>query len=795
MGSLRGFGGVRGLSSGVSVGLLACVCLVGAVEGARRGRRVMEHPSRQAEVHTERITAHLLQALTPKDTSYKCSGCLKNPDGSPLNVRIMYIDVWPATQNKAAKDAAEALGREYSCDDPDLAVPECFVAENWDSGWVGELAHNIVQSLQINVTAMTRANFSEAGYNAYKGVSSYTRCVWEVRVGHVDVCVGDFWETEPRREVASFTSAMDSDILKLGTLSVGLDDKFKAGNLLRIFDPFDRMVWLLNVIMVFVSAFLIWLVEEKTPFNTDYFCQLDPEVHLNQPQGLGKSIWLGLMAYVSGGAAHQGTTWPGRLIILGFGWFIYISVSSYTANLASFMMTPPKEIGLITYYADIIKKGGALCVLEAIEDMVESPGLTLETFDDYIPAIEGMYDRRCLATIVGKNEWRLMVRGGIGSGTVCIDEADTRGNSACADPDGETRPVQIGGCRCSDLALNPADCPEDCPDHLKYCSMLEVQDTDFQYYMNFALPVATHLEKYLSAWILYARQGGTTQRLRQKYIEQVSPNMCGDDEASNAGEESQSLDLGSMAGTFVISGTFMLFGVVWFYVEKYLKDRKARLEDGNGEGKLEKGGSADGVNRLSSPRSGPRSPGRSPHIRGQAETKFGNRATEIAASGGVSNAQYAELSDKISKQQRMLMKQDKQLALMMTLLTEMSERQQAKDIEASNPPPISMIGRFTSFVPGMGETPPAFTNGRRSSTSTNNHIPTSHTSTPANGPRDKASRAGTPAHKDKLKSATSESAQLGDLTVGSHSSADPISAFFGSISREASNVLGQRGSV
>mmetsp|Transcript_7423 Transcript_7423/g.17958 ORF Transcript_7423/g.17958 Transcript_7423/m.17958 type:complete len:715 (+) Transcript_7423:3-2147(+) len=707
----------------------------------------------------------------------------------------MYMDVWPATQNNAAKDAAKALGREYSCDDPELAVPECFVAENWNTGWVGELAHNIVTSLQLNITAMTRANFSEAGRAAYEGASSYTRCVWEVRVGHVDLCVGDFWETEPRREIAAFTSAMDSDMLKLGTLSVGLDDDFKASNLLKIFDPFDSYVWLVNVVMVLVSAFLIWLVEEGTPFNSDYFCQLDPEAHLNKGQGLGKSVWLGLMAYVSGGAAHQGTTWPGRLIILGFGFFIYISVSSYTANLASFMMTAPAEVGLISLYSDIIKKGGALCVLEAIEDMVETPGLTLETFDDYLPAIEGMYNRRCLGTIVGRNEWRLMVTGGIGSGTVCVDPADTKGHSTCEDPDGETRPVKIGGCRCTDLSLNPSECPKDCPDHLKYCSMLEVLDPDFQYYMNFALPVSNHLEQYFSAWILYARQGGVTMRLRQKYIEQVSPNMCGDEEGSSGVDESQSLDIKSMAGTFVISGTFMLAGVIWFCTEKYLKYREAQLAAEGGDEQVDSE-TGEKLKKIHSPSpASPRmvSPGRAPHMRGAAEGKFGQRNDTLAAAASATaqqNGQYTELAEKISKQQRMLQKQEKQLAQMMTLLTEMSNRQAAKEIEASSKPALPLLEKLSSMGNGFTEGATSLvSNARRGSAL----LPSSLVSTPANGTANGARDRG-----DKEKATPGGGASRGPSSTvaktpkrGSDTlvSANPLNDLLGSIS---SNILGSR---
>ena len=62
-----------------------------------------------------------------------------------------------------------------------------------------------------------------------------------------------------------------------------------------------------------------------------------------------------MLGYVSGGVAHTSTGWAGRFIVLGFGWFVYISVSSYTANLASFMISTVVPLGLISTYGDIPK--------------------------------------------------------------------------------------------------------------------------------------------------------------------------------------------------------------------------------------------------------------------------------------------------------------------------------------------------------------------------------------------------------------------------------------------------------
>ena len=68
-----------------------------------------------------------------------------------------------------------------------------FVAENWKYGWMGQFMWGVFsQYLQIppsKIIAMTGANFSgdtnpKNASSVYKGASSFTRCVWEVRLGH-----------------------------------------------------------------------------------------------------------------------------------------------------------------------------------------------------------------------------------------------------------------------------------------------------------------------------------------------------------------------------------------------------------------------------------------------------------------------------------------------------------------------------------------------------------------------------------------------------------------------------------
>lgn len=414
----------------------------------------------------------------------------------------------------------------------------------------------------MNVTALTKANFSHEVSEYYKGGSSYTKCVWEVYLGNVDLCVGDFWETDERRRIAMFTSALDSDYFKLGTMPTGPVDSL---NILGIFKPFHADLWILNVFMIVISGVLIWFVEKHTPYNTDY----DSEVLLNKPlgvaEGIAKGVWLKMATYVFGDPMVSSTTWPGRLIVLGFGWFVYITSSSYTANLASFMISDTSPVGVISKFGDIATMSGNLCLLESMVGTVNVDGMTNVPFDELMPSLEGLYRGDCLGVMVGSKEWKVTVRGGTGKGTVCIDPEDTKNYAVCQETSGQqAKMIDVGGCKCKrDVTMDPLNCPDECPDHHKYCSIVEVVDDDFNFYVNLAMPVSLRIQNYVSAWIIALRQDGTQTRLLEQWINSVYPNVCAKVEEVS---DSTPLTLNSMAGTFVTSGVVMLIGLIWFWV-------------------------------------------------------------------------------------------------------------------------------------------------------------------------------------------------------------------------------------
>ncbi len=65
-------------------------------------------------------------------------------------------------------------------------------------------------------------------------------------LGNVDLCVGDFWETTERRQLAPMSSSLDIDIFSLVAVSATVP-RATAFFFSAIFMPFDEQVWIMCV--------------------------------------------------------------------------------------------------------------------------------------------------------------------------------------------------------------------------------------------------------------------------------------------------------------------------------------------------------------------------------------------------------------------------------------------------------------------------------------------------------------------------------------------------------------------
>jgi hypothetical protein len=109
----------------------------------------------------------------------------------------------------------------FCANGPDLnrcPPPFSFVAENWQSGWLGQFMWGVFSNQlglkSDDIVAMTTLNFTGATSpknktSVYQGASSYTRCVWEVKIGNaVSAAIISCTPQKSHRAIGGRTSAL-----------------------------------------------------------------------------------------------------------------------------------------------------------------------------------------------------------------------------------------------------------------------------------------------------------------------------------------------------------------------------------------------------------------------------------------------------------------------------------------------------------------------------------------------------------------------------------------------------------
>ena len=64
--------------------------------------------------------------------------------------------------------------------------------------------------------------------------------------------------------------------------------------------------------------------------------------------------------------SHNATHWPGRIVMLGYALFIYVTVVLYVANLSAILFLKPSETAMISSLSDLPRLGSKLCLLEPL---------------------------------------------------------------------------------------------------------------------------------------------------------------------------------------------------------------------------------------------------------------------------------------------------------------------------------------------------------------------------------------------------------------------------------------------
>ena len=109
-----------------------------------------------------------------------------------------------------------------------------------------------------------------------------------------------------------------------------------------------------------------------------------------------KALYLNFLAYVSCSPTTTPSSVPGRIAVLGFGWFLLITMASYTANLAAILVEEKSNQG-ITGIDDAIKQKLAICCVPQIQAELMSvhPEAKLKLLKSVNAIVRGLNKGEC----------------------------------------------------------------------------------------------------------------------------------------------------------------------------------------------------------------------------------------------------------------------------------------------------------------------------------------------------------------------------------------------------------------
>jgi len=218
--------------------------------------------------------------------------------------------------------------------------------------WAYQFVAKVLDSLGMDLDDMIYYDISPAAKNASASYNSWTQCILDVSLGNLDLCFNAY-ETLQRRAVFSHPTLMVTDEMFL----VGIEKEDTAFDLLPTlwapFRPFDPLLWL-----------LIMGVSLSTGLALQFFAA-------NRPAGvminIRRGLYTGILSFLSGGSMAQPDTTSGSIMHLGFSFFLLVTIASFTANTASFLITKQQAAFRVNGLETIASRGIPVCIPNAVQ--------------------------------------------------------------------------------------------------------------------------------------------------------------------------------------------------------------------------------------------------------------------------------------------------------------------------------------------------------------------------------------------------------------------------------------------
>ena len=418
--------------------------------------------------------------------------------------------------------------------------------------------------------------------------SSYTSCVHEVALNRTDICIGEFWQTSIRLEMAAFTRALYSDVFHvLAWRTDGEAGLFAwlAKILGAAFQPFDPLLWFLLILMYVVGGLAMWVIEGH--HNTADFPDQDAAVH-----SLVEGVFRSLQSFF-GGEDHRFSprTLTGKLVVMGLSLSSLVLISLYVAKITTAQIVIARtDRTAATELVKVINSGGKVCALNAqrnelvarIDDLPNidaSRRATGKTGNDtYYYGVEDGKELlwsmdsqppRCGVGIIFEDAYDIMRTGWFSPRGPGWDEADTDGAGSIPGYPGLVQNWNSRGAEYSDR--HTCD------------TKVFLRDSSFEFHMDNAMPVRKEAQVALT-WLISQRIKATPfEKIRkdaqQDFVYSRKQPMCdvdGNDNTLNGLQKQITIQDGG--GIVIISLLITFLAIVMFcFQDRFERKRRSRI--------------------------------------------------------------------------------------------------------------------------------------------------------------------------------------------------------------------------
>lgn len=175
-------------------------------------------------------------------------------------------------------------------------------------------------------------------------------CVSAVGMGFLDLCDAAIVLTPERSQMAPFITLFEEPVYLVSPFDE--ESESFAKKMSSAFLPFTPTLWVTILILVVVTSALIGSMENRPGGEFEGRGMVTTTVEATHD---------GLSSLLGGGSKFEPVTLGGKFTSIGLGFLILLTISSYTANLASYLVTQRTRTTEVQSIVDAMRLRKTMC--------------------------------------------------------------------------------------------------------------------------------------------------------------------------------------------------------------------------------------------------------------------------------------------------------------------------------------------------------------------------------------------------------------------------------------------------